>query len=229
MYSYPVMNHDVPHFDVWIRKEFLYDEDETYEGEFVKGVVFGIRSLHGRALGFHTFTDVGAVIWGLPIHALCHDVNAPYQELNVLELWDCFAYQVTVTEFTYLSERACMVILRDHLKYEGEYLFTVDWFGTSEAESAGDGGHKCGHLIALENGNFALQPNNRILWADPALISVPYGTVPDYRTTTSTWKCEGTSKWSTDDSSRMFYSVKENPGGTGTEGVRSEGEGDSQA
>jgi hypothetical protein len=39
-------------------------------------------------------------------------------------------------------------------------MFTSDWCESEDAEEAGDGGHKCAHLIALDNGNFAAQPNN---------------------------------------------------------------------
>ena len=46
----------------------------------------------------------------------------------------------------------------------GQYMFTLDWYGHEDAEEAGDGGHKCAHVIALDDGNFAAQPNNRIQW-----------------------------------------------------------------
>ena len=46
-------------------------------------------------------------------------------------------------------------------------------------EAAGDDGHKCTHILALDNGNFAAQPNNRIQWFCPAFIT-PFTDKPDY-------------------------------------------------
>ena len=45
----------------------------------------------------------------------------------------------------------------------GQYMFTRDWYGHEDAAEAGDGGHKRSHVIALDNGNFAAQPNNRMV------------------------------------------------------------------
>ena len=68
-------------------------------------------------------------------------------------------------------------------------MFTLDWFGHEDAEEAGDGGHKCAHVIALDNGNFAAQPNNRIQWFCPAFVT-PFKDKPDYLTNTGVWKVE---------------------------------------
>ena len=42
-------------------------------------------------------------------------------------------------------------------------MFTRDWYGHEDAAEAGDGGHKRSHVIALDNGNSAAQPNNRMV------------------------------------------------------------------
>ncbi len=68
-------------------------------------------------------------------------------------------------------------------------MFTLDWYGHEDAEEAGHGGHECAHVIALDNGNFAAQPNNRIPWFDPAFIT-PFGEKPHYVTNTRVWKVE---------------------------------------
>src|SRR6266705_5608286 len=68
-------------------------------------------------------------------------------------------------------------------------MFTLNWYGHEDAEEAGDGGHKCAHVIALDNGNFAARPNNRISWFDPAFIT-PFGEKPDYVTNSRVWKVE---------------------------------------
>jgi len=45
------------------------------------------------------------------------------------------------------------------------------------------------HVIALDNGNFAAQPNNRIQWFCPAFVT-PFHEKPDYVTNTKVWKVE---------------------------------------
>jgi hypothetical protein len=90
-----------------------------------------------------------------------------------------------------------MAILKDRSKRSGRYLFTVDWFGSAYAESAGDGGHKCAHVLALDCGCYAALPNNRILWADPATIDRPFASAPKYLTNTRIWRVEHDSKWVT--------------------------------
>ena len=42
-------------------------------------------------------------------------------------------------------------------------MFTLDWHGNEDAEEAGEGGHKCAHIIALDNGNFCAQPNPSVV------------------------------------------------------------------
>ena len=198
------LNADAPRFTCLLRKEYLYDL-EAHQGEFLRCVVFGISSLHGKAVGFHVLTENGAMIWRLPISALAHEEDAPHLPLEVLQLWDCFSYEVAVTEFAYLEGLKCRTLLKDQQWYDGEYCFTLDWCGTPESEDPGDTGHKCGHLLALDNGCFALQPNNRIQWFEPSFIT-PFTTRPDYKTNTHIWKCENASKWSTTDA--YFYDTK---------------------
>jgi hypothetical protein len=184
----PTLNTNIPRLYCHLRKKFLYDGN-AHEGEFLKVCVFGAASIAGRALGFHVLTENGAVIWRLPIHAFCHKTDAPPQPLDWLEFWDCFSSEITCTVFDRLAESRVRVQLRDRSWEGGQYMFTLDWYGSPDAEEAGDGGHKCAHLIALDNGNFAAQPNNRIQWFCPAFVT-PFTEKPDYLTNTAVWKVE---------------------------------------
>lgn len=182
------LNVNIDRFYCLLRKEFLYD-GTAHHGEFVKVCVFGAASVHSRALGFHVLTEDGAVIWRLPIHALCHKATAPLQPLDWLQFWDCFSYEISCTIFERLSDCRVRVQMRDRSWEGGQYMFTLDWHGHSDAEEAGDGGHKCAHVIALDNGNFAAQPNNRIQWYCPGFVT-PFKEKPDYVTNTGVWKVE---------------------------------------
>jgi len=62
--------------------------------------------------------------------------------------------------------------------------------------------------MALENGNYAAQPNNRIIWSIPSFTvkdKVPY----DWKVQTSEWNVEDDRQWKTEDSDRFFYNIEE--------------------
>lgn len=198
------LNEDVPEFDCWLKKEYLYDQRQGH-GEFERVVVFGVSSVPSRALGFHCLTDQGAVIWRLPISAFIHRIDAPKMELETLELWDAFSPNLSVHEFSFLKDLPIRTVLRDRKIYPGRYLFTIDWWGSSGADNAGDIGHKCAHILALNNGCYAAQPNNRIFWHEQAFVTKPFKERPDYLTNTHVWKSEDGFKWRTEDSEKMFY------------------------
>lgn len=202
------LNADVPRWECFIRKEFLYDQKRGH-GEVVPVVVFGVASRPGYAVGFHVMTEGGAVIWRVPVHALVHKPTAPQIPLDYLQLWDCFSADVSVHTFDWLANCRVRTVLKDRKWYDGRYMFTLDWTGSPEADGAGDIGHKCGHVLELDNGCYAIQPNNRILWAEPSFVARPFEDRPDYLTNTHVWHCERVSRWATEDSDRMFYDTQE--------------------
>lgn len=207
----PELNANVPVFDCLIRKEYLYDL-QKHHGEYINGTVFGLASVYGRALGFHVLTEHGAQIARLPISALVFTQHEPHLPLHYLQLWDCFAYDVSITDFDWLHEMRVQVALRDQQIFDGSYMFTVDWFGNNDSEEPGEDGHKNAHVIRLDCGCIAAQPNNRIIWHEPSVITSPSnlhkGERPDYLINTHKWKCEIDSKWTTDDSYSYFYGDK---------------------
>lgn len=198
------LNADVPAVQCLLRKEYLYNQEKNH-GKTVPCVIIGMASLPGRAIGFHCLTENGAMIWRLPINAFCHKKDAIKMDLGVLELWDCFSEEVSVHEFSEIREIRIQTNLKDGKWYQGTYLFTIDWCGTSGADNPGDWGHKCAHFIKLDNGNFAAQPNNRILWRDQSFVSRPFKRKPDYKTNTYTFKAEDGIKWTSDNTQKMFY------------------------
>jgi hypothetical protein len=50
--------------------------------------------------------------------------------------------------------------------------------------------HKCAHILELSNGNYAAQPNNRILWNIPSYTTEV--NKPDYKVQTTYWNVENT-------------------------------------
>lgn len=205
---FPVtLNVDVPIFPAYVRMEHLYDMT-AHADEFVECYVFGVTSIPARAIGFHIMLNNGAQIDRLPICALVHKRTAPRIPLDFLQLWDCFSYDVTCLRYDYLTGLRCATILKDKTWHEGVYEFTLDWHGSSIADDPGEGGHKSAHIIRLDNGCFAAQPNHRMRWYEPSFITKPFPIRPDYKTNSYTWTCENKGgKWVTSDDDRQFYDL----------------------
>ena len=102
---------------------------------------------------------------------------------------------------------------KDKKWHPGTYLFTVDWahpesniVDTDHSEIPHE--HKCAHILALENGNYAAQPNNRLIWSIPSFTvkdEVPF----DWKVQTTIWSVEDSNKWKTEDSDKYFYNIEE--------------------
>jgi hypothetical protein len=210
------LNADIPPIYCRVRLRYLMDF-ELKTGETTPVCVFGIASIPGRSLGFHCYTEEGAMFWRLPISAFVRDNEdclEGEQPVELLQCWDCMSYEIAVTEFESLKGLRVRTKLKDGVMYHGRYLFTVDFCNSPMAEAAGDAGHKCAHIILLDNGNFAAQPNNRIFWHEPAFITKPFAddAKPPYKTMSHTFSAETASKWLTEDSQNYFYEVKNEQG-----------------
>lgn len=209
----PELNVDTPILYCHLRSEYLYngkrEEGKLYPpNSFVPCAVFGVASVQGRALGFHCMLNNGALIYRLPISAFVHRTDAPDLPLHYLQLWDCFSPHITMIEYSFLRGMRVDVVLKDHSVEQGIYQFTLDWHGNSLSDNPGEGGHKCAHIIALNNGCYAAQPNNRIRWFEPSFITAPFPERPDFETNNRVWSVENQGpKWVTEDSDRMYYDV----------------------
>ena len=210
------LNVNIPPIYCKIRREYLYDLRE-HQGETEDCVVFGLGSISGRALLFHCLLTNGAIYWRLPISAFLqrrsgntlHQREVEHQNLEDLQLWNSFSYYPSVTTFDFLVGQRCKYLGKDKKFYHGEYLFTVDWahpesniLDTEHSEIPDQ--HKCAHILALDNGNFAAQPNNRILWSIPSFTTSKHW--PDYKVQTSTWNVEN-KEFVTDDTDKFFYDI----------------------
>jgi len=211
------LNANIPPIYCKIRREYLYDLRE-HQGETEDCVVFGLGSISGSAPLFHCLLTNGAVYWRLPISAFIqrgsgstlHQREMEHQDLEDLQLWNSFSYYPSVTVFDFLKGQRCKYFSKTKNKlYHGEYLFTVDWahpesniIDTEHSEIPDQ--HKCGHVLALDNGNYAIMPNNRILWSIPSFTTS--SSVPDYKVQTTIWNVENKGLI-TDDTDKFFYDI----------------------
>jgi hypothetical protein len=206
------LNASIPPIYCQIRREYLYDL-KLNKGETEDCVVFGLTSIPGRAVLFHTLLTNGAIFWRLPISAFIQKgfecSRVPNQNLVDLELWNSFSYYPSVNTFDFLIGQKCKYLGVDKKFYAGEYLFTIDWahpepniLDTEHSEIPQE--HKCGHVLALDNGNYAIQPNNRILWNVPSFTTATHW--PDYKVQSSYWNVEN-KDFISEDSNNMFYEI----------------------
>ena len=207
------LNANIPPIYCKIRTEYLYDLDSTKRGER-ECVIFGLSSISGRAILFHIMLPNGAIYYRLPISAFFQKrfsrEQVPDMQVDELQLWNCFSYWPSVHIFDWLAGVEGKYRGKDKKFYKGEYLFTVDWahpetniLNTEHSEIPQE--HKCAHILALVNGNYAAQPNNRILWNVNNYTTE--SDWPDYKVQTTYWDVEG-SEWVTEDSDKMFYEIE---------------------
>ena len=208
------LNANIPVIYCQVRREYLYDL-KKHHGEVEDCMVFGIASMPGRSLLFHAIMQNGGVYYRLPISAFIQndfDVEkVPRPRLDELELWNCFSYYPSVICFDALSV-AGKYLGKAKKWHPGSYLFTVDWahpdsniVDTDHSEVPQE--HKCAHIMALDDGNYAAQPNNRILWHIPSFTV--RNEVPDWKVNHKVWSVEDSREWRTADTDKFFYDIEE--------------------
>lgn len=204
-------NPNIPPVECLVRGEYLRNLKD-HHGTVFPCLMFGFSSIPSRVPLFHFIMEDGGIWWRMPISAFCWKPDAPSMPLDELVLWDCFSYHASVTVFSVLRSKRMQYTSRRGKVYGGEYMFTIDWVGgdpntldTGFSEEPGQ--HKCGHVIKLDNGNFAIQPNNRVLVRDPS-FTVKTAKVIERKLNTHVWTVENTPKWMTEDSDNYNYEIR---------------------
>jgi len=196
------LNINIPPIEAKVRLEFMNQHDPQYVGRYVDCQIFAVASIPGQTPLFHFVCPDGGVWWRMPIHAFCWK-ECEARPLTDLVLWDSFSYHITCFTADLLRNKRIEMIGRDRKKLLGQYLFTLDWFGDGFAEVPGQ--HKSGHVIKLDEGNFAVQPNNRIRLFDP---NFTYDDTPIPRKIAShLYTAEGTGKWNVSNTDEYDYDV----------------------
>ena len=205
---------NLPHEEVYVKKEYLYDHQKGH-GEFEPGVWCTTKSIQGSALYFETYLyETGALFDKLPISAFTwkKDIEEDIP-LSELELWDGFSYDISVIEKQLLQGCMCKYLSPSKKMYKGWYMFTIDSCNSTNKEinvgySETPSQHKSFNILKLENGHFAAQPNNRVIFYDKSL-SPSEMKMPDYKVSTKEYSVEGQQKWTAGDDDSFFYELKE--------------------
>jgi len=203
--------HPLPPQNVLVRKEYLYDLERGH-GEYTPGIWISVKSTQYKALYFETLlTEYGALYDKLPLSAFVWRTDHGDLPLDVLQLWDCFDYDLTVVEKPILSR--CEFFGKDKQMHPGEYLFTIDNAHSDKSKidinfSEHDPEHKSFNIIQLDNGQFAAQPNNRVIWRDSSLVPDKL-LRPDFKVCTQNYRVETEPKWSVGHTDEWQYKTRD--------------------
>ena len=211
------INANIPPIECYIRSNFLQNRPHKFEDtdNYLPCVIIGVASVPHRAPLFHFIMEDGGLWWRMPIHAFCSEIGAPQEDLHQLVLWDSFSPYIAVNKYDFLSEKKILYTDRSSNEKQGKYLFTLDWLqadsniiNTGFSEIPGQ--HKCGHIIQLDNGNYAIQPNNRVRVFEPSFVT-KWGTrVIERKLGTEYWSVENQPRWVLSDDDNYNYEIKEN-------------------
>jgi hypothetical protein len=206
---------NLPPVKCFVRKEFLYDFEKGHE-ELESCWWISIKSLRGQAFRIESYlNEYGALYDKLPLHAYCwKPIEGEPLPLDYLQLWDCISYDITVIKKAQLQSMKCKFKLKNGGWMHGEYMFTVDsahpdfnTLDTGFSEDPED--HKSFNFIKCDNGQFAAQPNNRLIILEPS--SNPKDLkMPDFRVATKRWSVETDSKWALGDTNTVMYEKESN-------------------
>jgi len=199
----------LPPIKVHVRAEYLYDHQKGHGG-LVEGVWCCVKSVRGEAFRFETYLPEFAALYDkLPISAFVWKACEKPLDLDILQIWDALTYHVEVIDKPLLKGLRCEFYGKDGNRYAGEYMFTLDGanpdprvpdFGFSETPDE----HKSYNLLKLDNGQFALQPNNRVLFFDNALAHKELK-MPDFKVCTHKYTVEDKAKWRLGSTSTVNY------------------------
>jgi hypothetical protein len=201
---------NLPAVKCFVRKEFLYDFEKGH-GELENCWWISVKSLRGQAFRIECYlNEYGALYDKLPLHAYCwKKIEGDPLTLDYLQLWDCLSYDITVIKKAQLQSMRCKFKLKSGGWMYGTYMFTIDSaapdfniLDTSFSEEIAD--HKSYNFIQCDNGQFAAQPNNRMVILEPS--SNPKNLkFPDFKVATKKWSVENESKWALGDTNTVMY------------------------
>jgi hypothetical protein len=205
---------NIPPMKAWVNRGYFVNKPNEDKG-WERVVVISVRCLEGTAALFQCLTESGLMRDKLPIEALYHEIpdgNAKKYKFHELQLWDCFSKDFSIVQLGYVYNSIVDLRMKDGSMEKGNYLWTIQWGSNNNNHcdltlSEDPTEHKSHHFISLDNGQFALQPNNRIMrWHEPSFVTKkPSG--ERWEANTMEWHCEQFDRWETEDSNAFDYEI----------------------
>ena len=196
------LNHNIPTITCYMRNQFLFNHEKGF-GEYTLADVHSVASIEKRVPLFEAFLENGVNWTRRPITAFCWKKDAPIYPLEVHMYWDCFSPYVDVQVRNRLSGLRAQLIDYKGNRHEGNYMFTLDWGwenkgGMLDTNFSETPEHKCGHVFKMDDGNFFIYPNNRIIWYDDAWVYNRIDKNPGYKIDMNVYTVENKRKLESD-------------------------------
>jgi hypothetical protein len=140
--------------DVFVKKEYLYDMDKTYIGQFVRGKIFAISSYPQEALSFQILLEDGCMFSYIPVQAIQkkdHEIHHPLMPVDLIYR-NSPGENIAVTSYTFLQGDIIAYFKHSKRWLKGRYILTVDWYENNELF----------HLLNMDNGQFAFVPSHKM-------------------------------------------------------------------
>ena len=132
----------------------------------------------------------------LPISAFVSAPELPTPDMNLpnLQFWNCMDYGVVSVTKQFIGSMDYELYTRDYGVQKGTYICTLDNYHQDPevvdyATSENPAEHKSHNLVELENGQYALYPNNRMRIFDNSLTPVE-PKMPDFKVSTQYYQVE---------------------------------------
>ena len=198
----PYLNHNVPTITCLMRNEYLFNHEKGHR-EYTLCDVHSVASIEKRVPLFEAYLTNGVNWTRRPITAFCWKKSEPVL-LEEAMYWDCFSPYIDVNVRIRMKGLRAKLITPSNEKKWGEYMMTLDWGWENKAmidtNFSETPEHKCGHMFKMDNGNFYIYPNNRIIWHDDAWVVNLIRSNPGYKIDLTTYSVENKRQQFTDDS-----------------------------
>lgn len=201
----------VPPIFCFVRKEFLFNLEKEYVGQFEECILIGVECIQNRGPTFRVLLNNGASYTGLPICAICFSENTLLSQ-DLVSLWDCHSYHFNVYQFQFFKNKKAEIKLKNGELRTASYLFTISYCG--QELNAADCSYgeavdkKDAHFFRTDDGYLISYPNNRIKWIDLDFVteSFDWTNPPKYRILEKVYTSEN-SNWKCKNSDAYFYDI----------------------
>jgi hypothetical protein len=158
-----------------LKLEYLHDF-KSHHGQTTPCVWISAKAINLRALYIECYLpEYGALYDKIPISGYTTGVTSTLElPLEELEIWDAPAYHLTCITKEFLKNSRVGYRSPNHGIIPGKYMFTIDFANPDPnlpnvncAEIPAE--HKSMNVLELDNGQYCLSPNNRVLFYNKSL------------------------------------------------------------
>lgn len=181
----------VPYFKCRVRAEYLYNL-EVRSGVYIDAIAVAVRCKRGMSLYFQCWLQspgYAGIMFLVPIEALTHGDYPTAASTPFYQPWDTFSETFGVSCIDLFQHQRVYVLGPGSNRWEGQYLFTIDFTGNDLADDLEQ--HKHLHVVKLDCGIFGAYPNNRLLVEDTAFFPSVVSDVPRLKSLAHESRAEG--------------------------------------